>query len=301
MGKYSLKAWIALVLICTIWGTTYFFLKIGVGEMAPFLFSAIRQTAAGLILFLVLCCFGQFHKLSKKTILLNSLAGFLMITLGNGLVAYGELSIPSSMAAVICSSLPIWVALLTAYMPSGYRLSRLGIFAVIIGLIGILGLFSDSLAQFTDLNYIGGAVLTLVATFCWIAGTYVIKKQNETVNPFLIASIQMFAGGLGLFLISFIFEQNAAITLSTNGWLSLIYLTIFGSIIAMGAYSLALKEMPIQIVSVYAYINPVVAIILGWIFLNEKMTLTTLISCIIIITSVILLNFSRKRTTASSD
>ena len=121
-------------------------------------------------------------------------------------------------------------------------------------------------------------------------------------DPFSNAAIQMFSGGIGLLIISVITGEDHTLLLSSSGWFSMICLIIFGSIIAIVAYSYALKSLPLPIVSIYAYINPMVAIIIGWIILDEKMTWNTLIACIVIILSVVLLNLPfSKRITESAD
>lgn len=291
------KAWLALCLICIIWGTTYLFLKIGVSYMAPFLFSGLRQIAAGGILLSALYIFRKAGRVSRQQVLLQSIAGFLMITIGNGLVAFGEVHIPSSMAAVICASMPVWVSIINLFSPGSIRLTWIGYLAIFLGVAGIVWLFSDSINDFGNLEYLTGALMTLIATFGWIAGSYILKRGASLSNPFMNTAIQMTAGGIGLLVISFVTGEDHSFHLGADGWFALIYLIVFGSIIAMMAYSYSLKYLPMPIVSVYAYVNPVVAIILGWIILNEQMTWTMLSACLIIILSVILLNqpVSKKR------
>ena len=284
------KAWIAVMIICVIWGTTYLFLKIGVGEMAPFQFSGIRQVIAGSLLFAGLTVSGKFKRTGIENILKQSFAGFLMITIGNGLVAYGEVNVPSSMAAVICASMPVWVSIINIFSPGAIKLTWVGYFSVLLGIGGLLWLFSDSIAGFGDPQYLIGALLILIATFGWIGGSYIIKRGSKNTDPFLNTSIQMFAGGIGLLIISFITGEDHTFNFSSAGWFSMIYLILFGSILAMLAYSYALKFLPMPIVSVYAYINPIVAIILGWIILDEKMSWNMLGACLIVIFSVLLLN-----------
>ena len=296
------KAWIALLIICVIWGTTYLFLKIGVSEMPPFQFSGIRQVIAGLLLFTGIALFRKMQWPGWKQILLQSGAGFLMITIGNGLVAYGEVNIPSSMAAVICASMPVWVSIINLLAPGSIRLTWVGYFSLFLGLGGLFWLFSDSIAGFGDTKYLWGAILTLVATFGWIGGSYIIKRGASLSDPFLNTSLQMFSGGIGLILISFITSEHHTFDLSFNGWFALLYLIVFGSIIAMLAYSYALKHLPLPIVSVYAYINPVVAIILGWVILDEHLTWNMLAACVLIVLSVVLLNqpISKQRSDTSN-
>ena len=294
------KAFLALVLICIIWGTTYLFLKIGVDHMEPFFFSGIRQTCAGVLLLLIMWFLGKFEKITWRQTLMQTVAGLLMITLGNGLVAYAEVSIPSSMAAVICATMPVWVSLINLLSPGAIRLTGWGYLSVMVGVAGIFWLFSDSIGDFGNKAYIYGALLTLLATLAWIAGSYILRRGGNNNHPFINSGIQMATGGIGLFAISFVLGESHHLSTDSQGWVALIYLTLIGSLVAMAAYSYALKHLPMPIVSVYAYVNPVVAIILGWMILGESMTLNMLLACMVIIISIILLNqpFSRKPATA---
>ncbi|MCO6461937.1 MAG: EamA family transporter [Saprospiraceae bacterium] len=284
------KAIFALVLICIIWGTTYLFLKIGVSDMDPFFFSAIRQTSAGILLLFGMWIFGRLDRITWSQFLLQSLAGILMITLGNGLVAYAEVNIPSSMAAVICATMPVWVSLVNIFSPGTIRLTLAGYGAILLGIFGIVWLFSDSIGDFGNVKYLSGALITLLATFAWIGGSYIMRRGARKTDPFINTGIQMFTGGIGLFVISFFLGEDQHFSASFNGWFALVYLTLFGSLVAMAAYSYTLKHLPMPVVSIYAYINPVVAIILGWIFLGETMTPRVLGACLVILVSVILLN-----------
>ena len=225
-----------------------------------------------------------------RTLRKQALAGILLITVGNGFVSYGEVFVSSSLAAVICSSMPVWIAIINEFRKNTVRMSVLGYFSIILGLAGILGIFSDSLSLGTDRATMWGVLLILLATFGWIGGSIISKNAPRDANPFVLSSIHMIAGSLVLFLISFLTEKDHSLALDQQGWFAFIYLIIFGSIIGMAAYAHALSKLPLPIVSVYAYVNPVVAIIVGWIFLHEQLTWQILISCVAIIISVILLN-----------
>jgi len=284
------KAIIALVLICIIWGTTYLFLKIGVNNMDPFFFSGIRQVSAGVILLLLLKIMRKYDGISRKQLIHQSIAGILMITLGNGLVAYAEVVIPSSIAAIICATMPVWVGMINVFTPGSVKLSKIGYFAIVIGIVGVMWLFSDSIDDFGNVHYLAGIFVTLLATVAWIGGSYILKSGSMNYNPFVNTSIQMIVGGLGLFIASWIMGESYHFSVTFEGWFALIYLILIGSLVAMASYSYALKHLPMQIVSIYAYINPVVAIVLGWVFLGESMTLSMLGACLVIVMSVVLLN-----------
>lgn len=291
------SGFLSLLAICLIWGTTYLFLKIGVAQVPPFYFAAIRQLCAGLILLAGLIFIGKKKLPDPKTLRNQAIAGILLITIGNGFVSYGEVHVSSSLAAVICSSMPVWIALLNEFRKNGLRLSGLGYFAILLGLMGIIGIFSDSFSFTAHKENTFGIILILIATFGWIGGSIISKNAPTGSNPFVLSAIQMISGGFVLLLISLFTEHNFSLSLDQTGWFSLFYLILFGSIIGMAAYAHALSKLPLQIVSVYAYINPVVAIIVGWIFLHEKLTWQILICCLMIILSVILLNlpFARRK------
>lgn len=280
----------ALAAVCLIWGTTYLALRIAVLHFPPFLFSGIRQTIAGLILtgFMLIASRVKFP--SKDQIIRQAIGGFFLITLGNGLVAWGEMHIPSSIAAIICSLMPLVVILINVSVNREERPNFLILAGVTLGLVGIVTIFGEHLNDFSTLGYTLGIITTFGAVVSWAGGSIWIKKHNANTNPFLNAGLQMFFGGVFMFPASLAFDDLSHVSWSPEAGWSMLYLIIFGSIVAYACYSYALRTLPMTIVSMYAYINPLVAVLLGWLVLDETLTLQMGIAIVITIAGIYIVN-----------
>lgn len=263
------KAYVALGTICLLWGTTYLALRIGVQSFPPFLLSGIRQLVAGLLL--VTFFIWKGHQLPPwKNLKYHLLAGLLMVFLGNGVVAWGEKFVPSSIAAVICSFMPVWVILINAF--TGHEKTNAWVVVgVLIGFVGIAGIFSENLADFANPDYTAGIAVIFAASFCWAAGTLVNKRKNGGEHPFLSAGLQMFSGGLLMLVASPFLDSYTDFNPQPDALWALLYLIVFGSLIAYSAYAYALSKLPASTVAMYSYINPLVALVLGNLILDEKL------------------------------
>jgi drug/metabolite transporter (DMT)-like permease len=283
-------AYLALAAVCIIWGTTYLALRIAVVGFPPFLFTALRQTTAGLLLAGFMFTLGKAAIPSKQQILQQAIAGFFMLSLGNGLVAWAEVHIPSGVAAIICSMMPVLVILMNLVLSRDEKPTFPIVLGVILGLIGIVMIFGEHIAEFSKTEYLIGIVLTFAAVVSWAGGSIWIKKKNTDSNPFVNAGLQMFFGGLWCFPLSFAFDDLSSVTWTAEIAYSLIYLIIFGSIIAYASYGYALRKLPMTIVSLYAYVNPLVAILLGWLVLDEKLNLKIILAFILTVAGIYIVN-----------
>lgn len=283
-------AYLALAAVCLIWGTTYLVLRIAVLHFPAFLFSALRMTTAGLLLTAFMLTIGKVTFPSRTEIVRQAIGGFFMISLGNGLVAWAEVSIPSGVAAIICSLMPVMVILVNVTINRNERPNVPIILGLAIGLIGIVMIFSEHMAGFSDARYSLGIALTFVAVISWASGSIWIKKKNLNSNPFLNAGLQMFFGGILLFPFSLAFDDLSNITWTAEAAWSLLYLIIFGSLVAYASYSYALRKLPMTIVSLYAYVNPLVAVMLGWLVLDEKMNARIIIAFVLTVAGIYIVN-----------
>jgi drug/metabolite transporter (DMT)-like permease len=283
-------AYIALTAVCIIWGTTYLALRIAVLHFPPFLFTAIRQTTAGLLLLTFILTIGKVAFPSRSHILRQAIGGFFMISLGNGLVAWAEMHIPSGVAAIICSLMPVMVILINVMISKDERPNVPIIIGLALGMIGIVMIFSEHIAEFSNTQYLIGILMTFTAVISWAGGSIWIKKQNGQSNAFVNAGLQMFFGGLWLYPFSFVFDDWSNISWSNEAAYSMLYLIVFGSIIAYASYSYALKKLPMTIVSLYAYVNPVVAVLLGWGILGEKLNGKIIIAILLTIAGIYIVN-----------
>lgn len=290
MKKDLLSAYIALGAICLIWGTTYLALRIGVLHFPPFLFVVIRQLISGVLLGGFVLLFGKAPLPSRENVFRQAIAGFFMISMGNGLVAYAEVNIPSGVAAILCSLMPMMVILVNVTVNREEKPTIPIIFGVLVGLIGIVMIFGEHLRDFSKLEYQVGIALILLAVICWAGASVWLKKKNSEGNLFLNAGLQMLFGGLWMIPFSLVLDDYSKVSWSTEAVVSLAYLIVFGSIIAYACYSYTLRKLPMTILSLYAYVNPVVAVLLGWLILDEKLNMTIAIAILVTVTGIYIVN-----------
>jgi drug/metabolite transporter (DMT)-like permease len=283
-------AYIALAAVCLIWGTTYLALRIAVLHFPPFLFTVIRQVTAGALLLVFMVTIAKAALPSKKLLIHQVIGGFFLISMGNGLVAWAEMHIPSGVAAIICSLMPVVVIIINVAINRDEKPTVPIILGLVIGLLGIVLIFSEHIAQFSNTKYIIGIVITFAAVISWAGGSIWIKKRNVESNPFVNAGLQMFFGGLWLIPFSLVFDDLSTITWSDEAVYSLLYLIVIGSLVAYVSYSYALRKLPMTIVSLYAYVNPLVAVLLGWVVLDEKLNGRIIIAIILTIAGIYIVN-----------
>ena len=290
------KAWLALLSVCIIWGTTYLAIKIGVTYFPPFFFAAVRQLCAGSIIMIIALCMQRKADLSWKNLRIQMLIGLLMITLGNGLVTWGEKYIPSGVAALICAMMPVFGVMINLGLNKTERLNALIIIGMLLGFCGVALNFRDNIADLANTTYIVGIIATLCATTSWAVGSILGKRKRSPVNPVFNSGLQLFSGGFFLAVISPLADNySKADFTNTEAWWSLAYLIIIGSVLAYTAYMYALKELPVGIVMIYAYVNPLVAVVLGWWWLHESLTWYTGLSFVAIVAGVYLVNMGYKK------
>jgi drug/metabolite transporter (DMT)-like permease len=289
-NKNNYIAYIALAAVCLIWGTTYLALRIAVLHFPPFLFTALRQTTAGLILLGFMLTVGKASLPSRQHLISQSIAGFFMLTMGNGLVAWGEIHVPSGVAAIICSLMPVIVIMMNLFLSREEKPTVPIMIGVVLGLVGIVMIFSEHIAEFSKPEYILSIIMIFGAVLGWAGGSIWIKKKNTGSNPFVNAGLQMFFGGLWCFPLSLIFDDLRTVTWTAEAAYSMLYLIVFGSIIAYASYSYALRKLPMTIVSLYAYVNPLVAVLLGWLVLDEKFNLKIIAAFLLTVAGIYIVN-----------
>ncbi len=286
----NLIAYLALAAVCIIWGTTYLGLRIGVTQFPPFLFSMIRFLSAGIILVGFMLTLGKAAWPDRRTLFNQAICGLLMVTMGISVVGYAEVHVSSSVAAVICSVMPVWTILINLVVNRDERPNWLILLGAATGLSGIIMIFGEHLGEFSDPNYTKGIILIFAANFCWAMGSVFIKKKNQNSNPFLNAGLQMLFGGILLVPFSLVLDDYTNLYASPAVIYSLIYMSLVGSVAAYACYSYAIKNLPMTIVSLYAYINPIVAVILGWLILNEKLNAQIAIAILVTVAGIYLVN-----------
>ena len=290
------KAYLALIFICIVWGTTYLAIRLAVLEFPAFLLAAIRQSVSGIIILLIGYGMNKKVDLSKSNLIHQALIGFLLITMGNGLVSWGEKYIPSGVAALICSLMPICAVVINLVISKKDKLHITIIAGMLLGLAGVMLIFKDDVASLSDTKYLTGMLVTFIATSSWALGSVLNKKRNALINPTFNAGLQVIFGGVFLFLFSPSIDVYTNMQLFHKDVLyPLLYLILFGSVLAYTAYMFALKELPVGIVMLYAYVNPLVAVVLGYFWLHEKLTVYTLFAFIAIVSGVYIVNYGYKQ------
>lgn len=285
------KAYICLAFVCIVWGTTYLALALGVKHFPAFLFAGTRQTISGIILMLVALAANRNKDLSAANIIRQALVGFLMLTLGNGCVTWAEKVVPSGVAALICSSMPIFAVVFNLVMGRAEKLNILIAGGMVLGAVGVGLIFRQSVGELSNSAYLLGMLALVLATASWAMGSVINKKNTNPVNPFFNSGMQLFFGGIFMLLISPAADDYSTIdTTATEGWLALLYLIIFGSVLTYAAYMYTLSKLPMGIATIYAYINPLVAVVLGYFVMHEQLNIYTALAFAAIATSVFMVN-----------
>ncbi len=291
------KVWIALLALYIVWGSTYLGIRFAVETIPPFLHAFVRFLVSGLILVAWRRMAGDPWPTPRQWRDAGIVGLFLLVG-GNGLVSVAELTVPSGIAALVVGSTPLWLTTLEALRPGGAKPNLLVILGILVGFIGIFILVGPSdLANMQMAVEPVGVTLLLMATFLWASGSIFSKTADLPPSSLMNTGIQMLVGSLGLLIASLLAGEwggfDPAQVSSTSLW-GLIYLIFFGSLVGFTSYIWLLKNAPISLVATYAYVNPIVAVILGSLLAAEDLTPRIGIAAAIIIGSVVLINVSRQ-------
>ena len=285
MNKDNFKAYLAWVSICIIWGTTYLAIRVGVKDMPPLLFAGLRWLLAGPIILLVLKLRG--YKLPEKQDLKHiAVVGLLLLGVGNGLVAFAEQWLPSGLTALLLTTMPFWVVGIESTLQAGPKLNLMIVAGLILGITGVIFILGIDFQPLLNSSYLLGIFGLMIGVSGWASGTVYSKYVKVSVHPLMNAAVQMCIAGLGLTIVSGLFGEYPKFYFTQNSFFAFLYLLVFGAFIAYGAYIYAINHLPISFVSTYAYINPVIALFLGWLILDEKLNTAIIIGALIILLAV---------------
>ncbi|HXY13275.1 MAG TPA: EamA family transporter [Terriglobales bacterium] len=274
--------------IYLIWGSTYLGIRYAVETIPPFLMMGIRHLTAGLAVFAWVRSRGTpAPELKHWGWSLG--AGALLFLGGHGVLAWAEQRVPSGLAALLCATLPLWTVMLARVDGTEVRLGLKAWAGILLGFGGVALLIgSDALGQRLDLLAAGGV---LSSALLWAAGTSYTRKVQLPTSKILSAAIQMICGGFLLLMVSFLggeFRSFHVQSLTRLSILSLVYLIVFGSIIAFTVYTWLVSVSSPSMLSTYAYVNPVIAVLLGWALAHEVLGLRTVIAATVIVAGVVL-------------
>jgi len=294
MAALKGKALIAYLIVCVFWGSTYLAIKIGVTELPPFLFGGLRFLVAGLILLAVARALGDPlpRKNDWRTL---AIVGLLLLAGGNAFVVWSEQYVASGIASIFVVTVAMWTALFDAIIPGGSsELNWRVVAGLLLGFLGTLLLVGATPAEILAADKRGPLALTM-ASASWSLGTVYAKRHPTQASPYMGAAFQMIVGGGAVALVGTMLGEWASWHLSTRGIGAIAYLVVFGSILGYSAYSYALRHASATIVGTYAYVNPVIAVLLGWLLLHEPVGPRTFIAMGMILVAVVWIQFSLKQ------
>jgi drug/metabolite transporter (DMT)-like permease len=296
--------WLSLLVVWVLWGSTYFAIRVGVETLPPLLMAGIRYVVAGILMFpFALWSGGPELRATDPPRAAGwwsaALVGTLLLAGGNGGVSVGERSVPSGLAALLVATVPLWLIVIDRVV-NGARISLLALAGLVAGVIGVgflAGPFGGSASHAAAGHGVAGGppgtgiFIILVASVSWASGTIASRRVPLPSRPLLATSMQMLAGGTVLLAAAAVtgeFGQFDPAHVSAASWLALAYLIGPGSIIAFSAYVVAVRRLPTATVATYAYVNPVIAVILGTSLLGEALTASMLLGGALIVAAVVL-------------
>ncbi len=293
MATLKGKALIAYLVVCVFWGSTYLAIKVGVTELPPFLFAGLRFMVAGLILAAIARVLGDpFPRRADWRTL--AIVGVLLLAGGNAFVVWSEQYIGSGIASIFVVTVAMWTALFDAIIPGGKSVLNWRVVAgLALGFLGTLLLVGATPAEILAADKRGPLALTM-ASASWSLGTVYAKRHPTQSSPYMGAAFQMIVGGGTVALVGTLLGEWPAWHLSARGIGAIAYLVVFGSILGYSAYTYALRHAPATIVGTYAYVNPVIAVLLGALLLREPVSARTFIAMGMILVAVVWIQFSHK-------
>lgn len=284
---------LAFFAIYVIWGSTYLLNKIVVTEVAPLYLASIRFTTASLLIFIIAKAMKLQLAISKRQFLNNVFAGFLFLVYGNGVFVWALKYVDSGFGALEASIQPLMVLVLMR-MVDGKKIQRKSIIGIALGIIGMYLLVSQDQIVFQE-NGLIGIIMIFTCVISWSWGSLFVARAELGPSYFVNTAYQMLSSGILLSLVSLLLGE---VWLSPLHWSasaqgSMVLLIIFGSIVAFTAFNYLLKEVSTEKVSTSAYVNPVIALILGWYILDEQITGQSIVAAFILLTGVYFINSKR--------
>jgi len=294
-SKVPNPVWIILAFfsIYVIWGSTYLLNKIAVGELGPFFLASIRFTTAGLLIFFISRIMGISLRISKKQLINCFVVGVLFLSFGNGLIVWSLKYVDSGFAALEISAQPL-VVLLLMRMLQGKPIKFMSLIGVALGITGIVLLVSQKQIV-TKEGSVVGMIMIFSCMLSWAYGSLFVGRADLPKNFFVNTGYQMFTAGITLAFLSLAFGESwiAPTNWSESVQWSMLLLITFGSIVAYTSFNFLLKNVSPDKVATSTYVNPIIALFLGWYFLNEEITLQSLIAAAILLTGVYFITTTR--------
>lgn len=259
---------LAYAVVCVVWGSTYLFIKLGVEVLPPYLLGGVRFSIAGAVL-LAICLVSGRRMPGRRLFVRAAAVGVLLLVIGNGLLNASEQELSSGLASLLVVSFALWTTLFAMLGRGGERLSATGWLGLLIGLAGVAILarpFEDVESSWA------GVAAALLASFAWAVGTVYARRSVRSADPFAASAIETAVAGPLMLGVHLLIEREAAVVWNDQAWLAVLYLAGMGSLVGFTAYVFITAHMSSSKVGTYAYVNPVVAVLLGWWFLDEAVS-----------------------------
>ncbi len=279
------KAYLALAAVCFFWGTTYLGIRMALESIPPMMLVGLRYTISGSALMIV-AFLVKAHVPSGRELFYTALFGVIIIGIGNGCLAFAELWIPSGLAALFITTSPFWMIGMEALIPGGERLHGPTLLGMLVGLIGSSLLVGPTaIQQGWSGPSLKGFLLLQFGCCGWAFGSILQRRHVTKAHPVVSGAIQQLATGL-VFLAPAVLTKTQPLQLTSRSIAAVLYLVTFGSVIGYSAYLYVLDQLPVSVVSIYNYINPVVALLLGWLFYREQIGTREVLAMLVIFAGV---------------
>jgi drug/metabolite transporter (DMT)-like permease len=286
---------LAFGLVYLFWGSTYLAIDIAIQSIPPALMCAVRFSIAGVVMLAVCAATGRRIWYSARQIALAAVVGILLLMGGNMTLAWAELSVPSGLAALIIAITPLWFLVLDSLLLGRHRISWRGKAGLALGMVGLMVLFWPELHSTSALGRreLLSCTALLGGSFSWALGSVLSKRWQSGMDGFSATGWQMTAAGAGSFLFALVLGDFSHVTWTARGLGAVTYLVVCGSWVGYTAYIYLLEHVPTSKVSTYAYVNPVIAVFLGWLILHERVDRFIVMGSVIVVLSVILVTSAK--------
>jgi drug/metabolite transporter (DMT)-like permease len=295
---------LAFGLVYLFWGSTYLAIDIAVRTIPPALMCATRFSIAGVVMLAVCALTGHKVLYSPRQIALAAVVGVLLLMGGNLTLSYAELTVSSGLAALIIAITPLWFLVLDSLLLGDHHISGRGKAGLALGILGLFVLFYPELTSRTTLGRreLWASVSLIGGSFSWALGSVLSKRWQSGMDVFSSTGWQVLAAGVANLLFAFAAGDFSRVVWTPRGIGAVMYLVVCGSWIGYTAYIWLLEHVPTSKVSTYAYVNPVVAVFLGWLILHEHVDRFILLGSAIVVLSVVLVTSAKvKQKTVSED
>ena len=293
--KPDLKLIFSLVIVGIVWGTTYLGIRVAVESIPPWFITSIRQGIAALIVLGILIYKKQLSWIGWNDLKFQLIPSLLMIVIANGFTTIAEQSLPSGLTSIMSALSPV-IIFIGGILFGIEKPNLKGLIGVLLGFLGVVFIFRNGLEDILDPNYKTGMLFLSIAIMSWSAGTVYSKKHTHKSNNIALNLFYQFSiSSLIQFVLAFIFSSNTDLnTWSLRSISAVVYLAVFGSVLAFFCYHYALKRVSAVQVSILNYVNTIIAVFLGWLLLDEVITFDFIIATSLIILGVFIINYKKK-------